>query len=42
MRLTDEYIERADPPAALRRLLSEGQDSVRRALRCQQVDGQAG
>jgi aminopeptidase N len=42
VRLTDEYIERANPPAALRRLLTEGQDSVRRALRCQQVDRQAG
>jgi aminopeptidase N len=40
--LTDEYIDRANPPAALRRLLSEGQDSVRRALRCQQVDRRAG
>jgi len=42
VRLTDEYIDRANPPAALRRLLTEGQDSVRRALRCQQVDRQAG
>ena len=42
MQLTDEYIERASPPAALRRLLTEGQDSVRRALRCQRVDGQPG
>ncbi len=35
---TDEYLARAEPPAALRRLLTEGQDSVRRALRCQRVD----
>jgi aminopeptidase N len=42
VRLTGEYIDRANPPAALRRLLTEGQDSVRRALRCQQVDRQAG
>jgi aminopeptidase N len=38
VQLTDEYIARAHPPTALRRLLSEGQDSVRRALRCQQAD----
>jgi len=42
VQLTDEYIDRAKPPAALRRLLTEGQDSVRRALRCQQVDRRAG
>ena len=42
VRLTDEYLDRANPPAALHRLLTEGQDSVRRALRCQQVDRQAG
>jgi aminopeptidase N len=42
VQLTDEYIDRANPPAALRRLLTEGQDSVRRALRCQQVDRRAG
>jgi aminopeptidase N len=40
VRLTDEYIARADPPAALRRLLSEARDSVQRALRCQQRDRQ--
>ncbi|MGP7997952.1 MAG: aminopeptidase N [Streptosporangiaceae bacterium] len=40
--LTDEYIARADPPTALRRLLIEGQDSIRRALRCQDRDRQAG
>jgi aminopeptidase N len=38
VQLTDEYLARANPPAALRRLLSEGQDSVRRALRGQRVD----
>ncbi len=42
VQLTEEYIDRANPPAALRRLLTEGQDSVRRALRCQQVDRRAG
>jgi aminopeptidase N len=40
VRLTDEYIARADPPAALRRLLSEARDSVQRALRCQERDRQ--
>jgi aminopeptidase N len=40
IRLTDEYIARADPPAALRRLLSEARDSVQRALRCQERDRQ--
>ncbi len=37
----DAYIERTDPPAALRRLLSEGRDDVARALRCRQRDAQA-
>jgi aminopeptidase N len=41
IRLTDEYIARASPPAALHRLLSECRDSVRRALRCQERDRQA-
>jgi aminopeptidase N len=41
VRLTDEYIARADPPAALLRLLTEGRDSVQRALRCQERDRQA-
>jgi aminopeptidase N len=41
VQLTDEYIAQAGPPTALRRLLIEGQDSVRRALRCQQRDRQA-
>ncbi|MGH3215776.1 MAG: aminopeptidase N, partial [Trebonia sp.] len=39
---TDDYIARADPPAALRRLLVEGRDDVLRALRCQARDRQAG
>jgi aminopeptidase N len=38
---TDDYIERTDPPAALRRLLTEGRDDVARALRCRQRDAQA-
>jgi aminopeptidase N len=38
---TDAYIASADPPAALRRLLSEGRDDVLRALRCQERDRQA-
>ncbi|MBO0776574.1 MAG: ERAP1-like C-terminal domain-containing protein, partial [Actinobacteria bacterium] len=41
IRATDEYIEQAGPPAALRRLLVEGRDSLQRALRCQQRDRQA-
>ena len=36
--LTDAYIAEADPPAALRRLILEGRDSVQRALRCQARD----
>ena len=39
--VTDAYIDRADPPAALRRLLNEGRDDVLRALRCQARDRQA-
>ena len=38
---TDDYIDRAEPPAALRRLLIEGRDDVLRALRCQARDRQA-
>jgi aminopeptidase N len=38
---TDDYISRAEPPAALRRLLIEGRDDVLRALRCQARDRQA-
>jgi aminopeptidase N len=41
VRLTDEYIATADPPAALRRLLIEGRDDVLRALRCQARDRQS-
>ncbi len=39
---TEDYIERTDPPAALRRLLTEGCDDVARALRCRERDAQAG
>jgi aminopeptidase N len=39
---TDAYINAAQPPAALRRLLIEGRDDVLRALRCQARDRQAG
>ena len=42
LRLADEYLARADPPAPLRRLILEGKDSVQRALRCQERDRQAG
>jgi aminopeptidase N len=38
---TDAYLADAEPPAALRRLLSEGRDDVLRALRCQARDRQA-
>src|SRR5260370_41364907 len=38
---TDDYIERTDRPAALRRLLTEGRDDVARALRCRFRDAQA-
>jgi aminopeptidase N len=34
----DAYISTAEPPAALRRLLTEGRDDVLRALRCQARD----
>ncbi len=39
---TDSLIERASPPPALRRLLTEGRDGAERALRCQARDRQAG
>jgi aminopeptidase N len=39
---TDGYIERTDPPAALRRLLTEGRDDVARALRCRHRDARSG
>jgi aminopeptidase N len=38
---TDDYIARAEPPAALRRLLIEGRDEVLRSLRCQARDREA-
>jgi aminopeptidase N len=38
LELTDAYLAESDPPAALRRLLLECQDSVERALRCQARD----
>jgi aminopeptidase N len=38
---TDAYLADADPPATLRRLLSEGRDDVLRALRCQARDRQS-
>jgi len=38
---TDAYLAEAEPPAALRRLLSEGRDDVLRALRCQARDRQS-
>ncbi len=36
-----DYINRTSPPTPLRRLLSEGQDDVARALRCRKRDAQA-
>jgi aminopeptidase N len=42
VRMTDEYIAQADPPAPLHRLLTECRDSVQRALRCQERDRQEG
>jgi aminopeptidase N len=39
---TDAYLEAAQPPAALRRLLIEGRDEVLRSLRCQERDRAAG
>jgi aminopeptidase N len=39
---TSDLIARTDPPPGLVRLLSEGRDGVRRALRCQERDRQAG
>jgi aminopeptidase N len=36
--MTDDYLARTDPPAALRRLLTEGRDDVARALRCRERD----
>jgi aminopeptidase N len=37
----DDYLQRADPPPALRRLLTEGRDDVARALRCRERDARA-
>ena len=37
----DDYLDRSDPPAALRRLLAEGRDDAARALRCRQRDAGA-
>ncbi len=42
VRLTDDYLRQASPPAALRRLLIENRDGVQRALRCQERDRRAG
>ena len=41
VQVTDDYIAAAEPPAALRRLLTAGRDDVLRALRCQERDRQA-
>jgi len=38
---TSDFIARNDPPRGLVRLLVEGRDGVRRALRCQERDRQA-
>jgi aminopeptidase N len=40
VKATDAYLADAEPPAALRRLLSEGRDDVLRALRCRDRDRQ--
>ena len=37
-----DYMNRTNPSAPLRRLLSEGRDDVARALRCRERDAQAG
>ncbi|MGN6790977.1 MAG: aminopeptidase N [Streptosporangiaceae bacterium] len=37
-----DYLNRTNPSAPLRRLLSEGRDDVARALRCRERDAQAG
>ena len=39
---TDEFLAADDIPAALRRLVIENKDGVRRALRCQECDRKAG
>jgi aminopeptidase N len=38
----DAYLAGSDPPAALRRLVTEGRDDMARALRCRQRDAAAG
>jgi aminopeptidase N len=38
---TSDFIARNDPPPGLVRLLVEGRDGVRRALRCQERDREA-
>jgi aminopeptidase N len=40
--VTDRYISRNSPPAALHRLLIEGRDDIARALRCRERDALAG
>ena len=40
--MTDEYIAKRKPPAALLRLLVESRDGVERALRAQERDRRAG
>jgi aminopeptidase N len=42
IRITDTYIAKNQPAAALRRLLVEGRDDVARALRCRERDALAG
>jgi aminopeptidase N len=42
IQVTDRYLSRNSPPAALRRLLVEGRDDVVRALRCRERDALAG
>jgi aminopeptidase N len=41
IRITDTYIAKNQPAAALRRLLVEGRDDVSRALRCRERDALA-
>jgi aminopeptidase N len=38
VRMTDDYLAAAQPPAPVRRLLLEGRDSIRRALRARECD----
>ena len=39
---TDAWLDRADPPAALRRLVTENRDDVARELRCRERDARGG